>query len=130
MQIKTGIDIIEVNRVQNSIDEMGEKFINKIYTLNEINYCKGTKSAQAQHYAARFAAKEATFKAVSTLLTDKYSISWKNVQVVNDEDGKPKIEFVSLSKEVEKELKKIACIDVSLSHLKEYAIANVTVLVN
>lgn len=130
MQIKVGIDIIEVARIEESIEELGQKFLNKVYTDTEIEYCKNTKKLKYQHYAARFAAKEATFKAISDLLADKYSISWKNIQVVNDERGKPKIEFVALDKEVAKELKKIISIDVSLSHIKECAIANVSIICN
>lgn len=129
MQIKVGTDIIQVNRIKETIDDLGQGFINKIYTQDEINYCQHTKKMMAQHYAARFAAKEATFKAISSLLKDKYSISWKNVQIVNDENGKPHLKFVTLTKEVEKMLKKIISIDVSLSHLEEYAIATVTVLI-
>ena len=130
MQIKVGTDIIEVSRIQESIESMGENFINKIFTKEEIDYCKNTKKLMYQHYAARFAAKEATFKAVSTLLEDKYSISWKNAQVINNENGKPQLEFIALSKEVEKMLKKIISIDISLSHLKDYAIATVTILID
>lgn len=129
MNIKVGIDIIEVDRIKNSIEDLGEKFINKIFTDKEVEYCKGTRNSMYQHYAARFAAKEATFKAISTLLKDKYSISWKNVQVVNDENGKPTLQFISLTKEIEKELNKIESLDISISHLKEYAIANVSVLI-
>lgn len=129
MHVLVGTDIIEVDRVKDSIDTLGDKFINKIFTSDEIDYCSKSKENQYQHYAARFAAKEATFKAISTLLTDKYSVSWKNASVINDIDGKPSIEFNDLSKEVEKELKVIKSIDVSLSHLKDYAVANVTVLI-
>lgn len=128
MKIMTGLDIIEVSRIQESIEELGDKFINKVFSKAEIDYCKNTKALKYQHYAARFAAKEATFKAISTLLSDKYSISWKNVQVVNDKNGKPNLEFNSLLPEVEKELKKIISIDISLSHIKDYAVANVTIL--
>ncbi|MFR7874411.1 MAG: holo-ACP synthase [Christensenellales bacterium] len=130
MQIKVGTDIIEVSRIQESIENLGQSFLNKIYTEEEIKYCQGKKKAMYQHFAARFAAKEAAFKAVSTLLDDKYSISWKNAQTVDDENGKPHLEFVSLSKDVEKMLKRISSIDVSISHLKEYAIATVTILVD
>ncbi len=130
MQIKVGTDIIEVSRIQESIENLGQSFLNKIYTEEEIKYCQSKKKAMYQHFAARFAAKEASFKAVSTLLEDKYSISWKNAQTVDDENGKPHLEFVSLSKDVEKMLKRISSIDVSISHLKEYAIATVTILVD
>ncbi len=126
MQIKSGIDIIEVERIKNSIDE---NFLNKVYTENEIQYCESRKKNKYQSYAARFAVKEAAFKAISTLIKDKYSISWKNVETINDETGKPSIKFISLTKEVEKELAKIESIDVSISHLEEYAVATVNILI-
>ena len=126
MQIKSGIDIIEVERIKNSIDE---NFLNKVYTENEIQYCESRKKNKYQSYAARFAVKEAAFKAISTLIKDKYSISWKNVETINNETGKPSIKFISLTKEVEKELEKIESIDVSISHLEEYAVATVNILI-
>ncbi len=128
MQIKSGIDIIEVDRIKRSIDELGENFIKRIYTEQEIKYCESKNNNKYQYYAARFAVKEAAFKAISVLLKDKYSISWKNVETINDKEGKPNIKFVALTKEVEKELSKIASIDVSISHIKEYAIASVNIL--
>lgn len=66
MQIKSGIDIIEVERIKSSIDEMGDNFLDRVYTENEIQYCESKKKNKYQSYAARFAVKEATFKAVST----------------------------------------------------------------
>lgn len=126
MQIKSGIDIIEVERIKNSIDE---NFLNKVYTENEIQYCESRKKNKYQSYAARFAVKEAAFKAISTLIKDKYSISWKNVETINNETGKPSIKFISLTKDVEKELAKIESIDVSISHLEKYAVATVNILI-
>ena len=128
MQIKSGIDIIEVERIKDSIDETGETFLNKVYTENEIQYCESKKKNKYQSYAARFAVKEATFKAISTLIKDKYSISWKNIETTNDLTGKPNIKFISLTKDVEKELAKIESIDVSISHLEKYAVATVNIL--
>ena len=129
MQIKVGIDIIETSRIKESIEEGQGKFLSRVYTDNEIKYCESKNKSKYQHYAARFAVKEATFKAISSLLSDKYSISWRNVETLNDEKGKPNIKFISLSKEVEKELNKIESIDVSITHIKEYAVANVSILV-
>ena len=128
MKIKSGIDIIEVDRIKKAIEDTGENFIQRVYTEQEIKYCESKNKNKYQHYAARFAVKEATFKAISTLLKDKYSISWKNVETINDDNGKPKIKFISLTKELEEELDKIVSIDVSISHLKEYAVASVSVL--
>lgn len=129
MQIRTGIDIIEVYRIKDSIEQSSGNFLQRIYTQQEIKYCESKNKNKYQHYAARFAVKEAAFKAIAPLLTDKYSISWKNVETINDQNGKPTIKFISLTKEVEKELSKIASIDVSISHIKEYAIANVSILI-
>lgn len=128
MKIKSGIDIIEVDRIKKAIEDTGENFIQRVYTEQEIKYCESKNKNKYQHYAARFAMKEATFKAISTLLKDKYSISWKNVETINDDNGKPEIKFISLTKELEEELDKIVSIDVSISHLKEYAVASVSVL--
>ena len=117
MKITCGIDIIEVNRIQDSIENLGEKFLNKIFTPLEIEYCNSKKQMKYQHFAVRFAAKEAIFKAMSTLLKNKYEITWTDVEVLNDENGKPYVNFINNNYPIEQ-------IDISLSHLKEYAIAN------
>lgn len=124
MQILCGTDIIEIDRVKESIEELGEKFLNKIYTENEIKYCESKNKMKYQHYAARFAGKEAIFKAISKILSDKYSINWKDVEIINDENGRPKIIFLN------KKYDQIQSIDISLSHCKQYATANVTIIIN
>lgn len=123
MKILTGTDIIEISRIKKSIEDLGDNFINKIYTTEEIRYCESKKEAKYQHYAARFASKEAIFKAISELLNDKYDVSWNELEVLKREDGKP---IVNIKK---KEIyEKIESIDISISHCKEYATANVTLL--
>ena len=72
MQIFCGTDIIEIERIKREIDQHGKKFINRIYTEDEINYCESKRLAKYQHYAARFAGKEAIFKAVSKRLDNAY----------------------------------------------------------
>ncbi len=124
MGIYCGIDIIEIDRIRKSIQEMGDIFINKIYTCKEIEYCESKKIQRYQHYAARFAAKEAAFKAVSALCENKYDISWKDIEVTNDKNGRPKVEI----KNIEKLNNMNTNIDISISHNKENAIANVVIL--
>lgn len=119
MQNFCGTDIIEIERIKKAINDLGEAFINRIYTENEIKYCEEKKNAKYQHYAARFAAKEAVFKAISKLLNDKYSMKWKNIEIVNDETGKPNVRILDTN------IKKLKNIDISISHCKEYAIAMV-----
>lgn len=123
MKIYTGTDIIEIERVKNSIENIGKRFIEEIYTQKEIEYCESKKNAKYQHYAARFAAKEAIFKAVSKLLNNKFDISWKNAEIINDENGRPYINFLNT-----KIMEKIEDIDISISHCKEYAVATVVVM--
>ena len=123
MKILTGTDIIEIYRVKESIENLGENFINKIYTKKEIEYCESKNNAKYQHYAARFAAKEAIFKAVSKLLNDKYEISWQNAEIINLEDGKPIVNFINTNIDG-----KIEDIDISISHSKEYAVAPVVLI--
>ncbi len=123
MKILTGTDIIEIDRIKNSIENIGEKFIEEIFTPKEIEYCESKKNVKYQHYAARFASKEAIFKAISKLLNNKYELTWKNAEVLNDENGKPYINFIDTNIG-----DKIEDIDISISHCKQYAIANVIVL--
>lgn len=123
MKVNCGTDIIEVNRIQDAIEKLGDEFLNKIYTPLEIEYCNSKKQMKYQHFAARFAAKEAIFKAMSDLLEDKYEISWTDVEILNDEKGKPVVHFINKSYPIEQ-------IDVSLSHLKEYAVANCIIIAN
>ena len=129
MKIKTGTDMIEIERVQKSIENTDGKFCDRVYTANEIKYCESKNVQKYQHYAARFAVKEATFKAISDLLKDKYCINWQNVETIVKENGKPKINFIDLNMEVQRELEKIKSIDVSISHIEKLAIANVTILI-
>ena len=123
MKVLTGIDIIEISRIKESIESLGENFKNKIYTKKEIEYCESKKKAKYQHYAARFAAKEAIFKAVSKLLNDKFEISWNNAEILNDKNGKPIVNFINTQIE-----DKIENLDISISHCKEYAVANVIII--
>lgn len=124
MKVTCGTDIIEVNRIQESIENLGDKFLNKIFTKSEIEYCNSKSNMKYQHFAARFAAKEAIFKAISNLLENKYEITWTDVEILNNEIGKPIVHFIN------KNYPAIEQIDISLSHLKEYAIANCVIIVN
>lgn len=122
MKIKCGTDIIEVNRIKEVIQADEKRFLNRVFTDQEIAYCKSKKKMQYQHYAARFAAKEAVFKAISESLPNKYAISWKNIEIKNDKQGKPYVEFIGI------DVPNIISMDVSLSHLADYAIANCSII--
>ncbi len=121
MRTTCGTDIIEIDRIKESIENLGEKFVDKIYTKNEIEYCESKKSQKYQHYAARFAAKEAAFKAVSLYLENKQQILWKSFETKNDETGRP---YLTINLDL-KDNNNIKYVDLSISHCKEYAIATV-----
>lgn len=122
MKITTGIDIIEVSRVKEAIEEQNNKFLSKIYTEKEIEYCSNTGKMEYQHFAARFAAKEAVFKAISEFIKNDENEYWRKIEVLNDNNGRPKINLgIKLSKDIDS-------IDISISHIKELAIANVVVV--
>ena len=122
MKINCGTDIIEIDRVKKAIERLENKFLNKIFTKKEIEYCESKNKMRFQHYAARFAVKEAVFKAISNNLENKYQIGWKNIQVKNDDKGKPSIEFLDCN------IKGLQNIDISISHCKSYATAIVVVI--
>lgn len=118
MKVTCGTDIIEIDRIKDIIDKEKEQFLNRVYTKNEIEYCEGKKSVKYQHYAARFAAKEAIFKAVSSALKDKFELSWKDAEILNEVNGKPEVRFI------QKRPQNLENIDISISHCKTYAVAN------
>lgn len=119
MKISNGTDIIEISRIKNAIIKKNEKFISKIYTEKEIEYCESKKTQKYQSYAARFAAKEAIYKALSEYIDYKYS--WKDFEIINNEQGKP---HVNLKYRIDN----IQNIELSMSHCKEYAVASVVVI--
>lgn len=127
MKISTGIDIIEVERIKKAIEELGDTFLNKIYTEKEIQYCNRSEKVKYQHFAARFAVKEAVFKALSNYLDNSYNDIWKYVEVINQESGKPYINVNKLNEKLGKTGVRyiLTDIDISISHIKELAVANV-----
>jgi len=104
-----GIDIIEVDRIKKIVKKR-PRFQRKIYTPQEINYCQGKKN-KYQHLAARFASKEAFFKALGK------RISWTDVELINLVSGKPELKIKS------KDRFSFSHVHVSISHLADYAVA-------
>ena len=124
MKVFCGTDIIEICRIRKSLqdEKTGTSLKERIFTPQEIAYCESKKVQKFQHYAVRFAAKEAAFKALSKQIENKYSLSWKDFEVINDNQGRPELK---LKKDIIKGIKNI---DLSLSHCREYAVATVVVM--
>ena len=115
-----GVDIIEIERVEKSIREWGDRFLQKIFTPQEIAYCN-SKPNTFQHFAARFAAKEALSKALGTGWAGEFR--WKDVEVMNEPSGKPVLVFHNSMKQV---LAKCS-VFVSLSHSDHHVVAMIVI---
>jgi holo-[acyl-carrier protein] synthase len=116
-----GIDMVEVGRIKRALNRWGERFLHRVFTSEERDYCK-RKAFPEQSLAARFAAKEAVLKAIGTGLSG--GIRWTDVRIVNGKSGRPE---VRLGKNITQRIgnKKIL---LSISHTKEFAIAQVILL--
>jgi holo-[acyl-carrier protein] synthase len=107
-----GIDVIQNERIRQSIQRFGDRFLSRIYTEGEIGYCKKCANPEI-HYAARFAAKEAAFKALGTGWAA--GVTWKDIEVERLASGKPELHLhgEALSKATEMGAKRFY---VSLTH--------------
>jgi holo-[acyl-carrier protein] synthase len=117
--IGVGTDIIECLRIAQMIERHGELFINRVYTAYEIRYCQQRKAA-TQHFAGRWAAKEAILKALGTGW--RRGISWRDVEVRNEPSGKPVVGLRGGAREVVEQLG-IHEMLVSISHCRSHAMA-------
>jgi holo-[acyl-carrier protein] synthase len=121
MIVGTGIDIAEVPRIAESIERFGQRFLRRIYTEGEIQYCD-SKANRVERYAARFAAKEAAMKALGTGWSR--GVRWRDIEVVRQPGGRPNIKFHGKAAEFAAKLN-ARNVALSLSHTPEQAIASV-----
>jgi holo-[acyl-carrier protein] synthase len=116
MVIGIGIDIIEIDRIKESVDEYGNQFLNKVYTDDELKYCLSKKN-KYQHLAARFAAKEAIYKAISSNWDSE--LSWHDMEIINAPNGMPEVKFKG---NLEKFLSNEKSLKISMSHSRDYVV--------
>lgn len=114
-QLKTGVDIIEISRIQDIIERRGDRFLKRIFTEEEIRFSKN----KIERFAGRFAAKEAVMKAFGT---GRIGISWTDIEVIRTEDKAPEIKLHGRGKVFAKS-EEINDISISISHSKKYAVA-------
>ncbi len=117
--IGIGTDIVECVRIATMIERHGEVFLDRVYTKNEILYCSSRKSA-TQHYAGRWAAKEAVLKALGTGWSR--GIRWTDIEVRNEPGGRPRIAFAGVALDLCKEMS-IQEMHISISHCRSHATA-------
>lgn len=120
MNLRTGVDLIEINRIAEAIERHGERFLNRVYTDNEQKECNGRISS----LAVRFAAKEAAAKALGCGIG---LVSWLEIEVRSDEMKAP---YLILGGEGERLAKKMGLVtwSISLSHAEKMAIAFVVAI--
>lgn len=97
MIIGIGADIVEIERVKTAIEKYGDRFLNRIFTQTEIDYCESYKMKKYVHYAARFSAKESFSKAIGTGITKDFA--WTDFGIKNEANGKPIAELSESAKE-------------------------------
>ena len=121
MIVGSGVDIAEVPRIRESIERFGDRFLHRIYTDGEINYCEH-KASRFESYAARFAAKEAGMKALGTGWSR--GVRWRDIEVVRQRGQRPTIQFHGQAAIIATQLgtKNIA---LSITHTSEQALAHV-----
>ena len=116
----TGIDIIEIDRIKQSIQKYSDRFEQKVFTQKEVDYCH-SQADPAKHFAARFSVKEAVLKCFGTGITD--GILWKDIEVDRQESGQPILNLYGKGKELFGQLK-LKHIHISITHDKNYAVAH------
>jgi len=119
--VGTGVDLVETARIAENIERYGERFVRRLYTRGEIAYCEKFKN-RAERFAARFAVKEAAFKALGTGWRE--GVRWLDVEVVNQASGKPELQLHGRAGELARSLG-VTNKTVSISHADHYAVAQV-----
>ena len=119
MILGIGTDIVECPRIGKMIEQHGELFLRRVYTEREIRYCQSRKHA-IEHFAGRWAAKEAILKAMGTGRSQ--GISWTDIEVRNGQDGQPQVMVCGAAEEIARE-RGIGDILISISHCRTYATA-------
>jgi len=119
--VGVGCDIVECLRIAQMIERHGELFITRVYTDLEIEYCT-TRKAATQHYAGRWAAKEAVLKALGTGW--RRGIGWRDIEIRNDRSGAPTVLLRGGARDV-MERAGISSMHVTISHCRSYAVAYV-----
>ena len=116
-----GIDIIETDRMRESVTEHGQRFLDRVFTAAEQAYCARNQKRYYEHLAGRFAAKEAVLKVLGTGW--RGGIAWTDVEVVKESSGQPKIVLTGECQRIARELG-ISRWHISISHIETHATAS------
>ena len=120
MVLGLGTDLIEISRIEESIRQFGQRFLDRVYTPEEIAYCQRKKKHAAESFAARFAAKEAGAKALGTGISR--GVSWKEFEVRREPGGRPLLHLTGRACDIAREIG-IRRLSLSLTHSRDVALA-------
>jgi holo-[acyl-carrier protein] synthase len=123
MIIGSGIDLVEIERIQHSMDRYGARFLNRVYTPTEQAYCLSKRRA-AESFAARFAAKEAGAKALGTGIS--HGVSWLEIEVVRETSGRPNLCFHGRAAQIATRLGMVSA-SLSITHTGSLSAASVVI---
>ncbi len=118
-----GVDIVETVRIQHSLDRFGGRFLHRVFTAGEIEYCQSMKFP-ARHFAARFAAKESVSKAFGTGIG--HAMRWRDIDVHREGTGQPFVVLEGGAKQLAAE-RGVTAVWVSLSHTEHHAVASAVI---
>ena len=120
MILGLGTDMIEISRIERSVEQFGERFLHRVFTSGEIAYCQRKKKHAAESFAARFAAKEAGAKALGTGISR--GVTWKEIEVRREPSGRPTLHLTGRARELADQIG-IARLSLSLTHSRDLALA-------
>jgi holo-[acyl-carrier protein] synthase len=123
MIVGSGIDLVEIRRIQQSMDRHGKRFLDRVYTAAEQAYCLRKRNS-AESFAARFAAKEAGAKALGTGIS--YGVSWLEIEVGREPSGRPTLRFHGRAAQIAERLG-VARAALSITHTADLAMASVVI---
>jgi holo-[acyl-carrier protein] synthase len=122
MIVGSGIDLVEIERIHQSMERFGSRFLDRVFTAAEQAYCLRKRNA-AESLAARFAAKEAAAKALGTGIS--HGVSWLEIEVIREPGGRPSIRFQGRAAEIAEQIG-VGHVALSLTHTSSLAMASVT----
>ena len=118
--VSHGIDMVDCERLSESIDKHGQRFLDRVFTKAELAYCQSRKR-ELEHLAGRFAAKEAVLKVLGTGWTN--GIAWDEIEILNEPSGRPTVHLHGKCRQLADEMH-LANILISISHIETHAIAS------
>ena len=122
--LRTGTDLVQVSRIAESLENFGEKFMRRLFTEQEIGYAMSSEALRAERFAKRFAAKEATIKALNL---SEVGLDWRQIEVLRDTSGQCSLALHGVAREAA-ERAHVRELALSLSHAGDYAMATVVAL--